>query len=150
MTFCVGGKASRKTRVSEYVIIYHIAVEFVAEIDLRKVVISFWLFPFLVLRPFGSAPWTANASRLCNIQLAMKAVLSACSNYATKTRQCAHSDCPRIIHERERSSLHWSVKCSVWRRHPFSCLAFPNESQPQRPPCGRQIAALPSRLSVWR
>lgn len=89
-----------------------------------------------------------NATRLCNIQRAMKAVLSACSNYATKTRQCAHSHCPRIIHERQRESLHWSVKCSVWRRHPFSCLPFPNETQPQRPPCGRQIAALLSRLSV--
>lgn len=37
--------------------------------------------PVLVLRPISSAPWTANATRLCNTQPAMKAVLSPRSNY---------------------------------------------------------------------
>lgn len=49
--------------------------------------------PVLVLRPCGSAPWTANATRLCNVHRAARAVSSACSGDVAKNRQCAHPAC---------------------------------------------------------
>lgn len=52
-------------------------------VDLRKVVNSQWLVPYR-LRAFSSAPWTAKATRLCNTQLAMKAISSPRSNYLKK------------------------------------------------------------------
>lgn len=112
-------------------LIYEIAAEFPSQIDLRTVLSSLCLSPFSVLRPFGSAPWTANAPRLCNIQLAMRAVSSACNRDVTKNRQCAHPG--RDITPLAAQMFRFGGDIRF--------LPFQNETEPQCPPCGRPIAA---------